>query len=126
MSCRVADGELTGVFGVDEEAVAGGLRMHVAIAGAKSRDGLELVRCSVVEGDDVYGTAGVAGAVVAVDEGEAGLARVVGEEEVEGEGGVAPGGADGAAAEDSFGGQADEDLPDDDLVRDAAVERRRS
>ena len=159
---RVTDGEAGATVGIiigeNEEAVAGGLRVHEDSAGAKSRDGPgawrqrgSQVRCHVVEGDDVYGPSVFAGAAVAVDEGgglllegedvlavfavalfvvaveegEAGLAGVVGEEEVAGGGGAAPGGADGAAAEDGFRGQADEDLPDDDLVRDAAVERRR-
>ena len=54
--------------------------MRVAIAGAKSRDGLgawrqrgSQVRCHVVEGDDVYGPSVFAGAAVAVDEGGGGL-----------------------------------------------------
>jgi hypothetical protein len=78
--------------------------------------------CSVVQGYDVYGRAGV----VLVQEWESGLVAVVGEEEVAGGGSVAPGAADGAAAEEGLGGQADEYLPDGDLIGEAAVERRRS
>ena len=51
---------------------------------------------------------------------------MVGEEEAASGGGAAPGAADGAAAEEGFGGQADEDLPDHDLIREAREERRRS
>ncbi|KAI4966347.1 hypothetical protein ZWY2020_041218 [Hordeum vulgare] len=51
----------------------------------------------------------VAGEVAGVDEGAGGLAVVVGAVG----GGCAPGAADGAAAEERFGGQADEDFPDD-------------
>ncbi|KAI5013666.1 hypothetical protein ZWY2020_037686 [Hordeum vulgare] len=74
----------------------------------------------VVEGGDLQGAANlvvsVAGEVAGVDEGAGGLAVVVGAVG----GGCAPGAADGAAAEERFGGQADEDFPDDDLFRDAA------
>jgi hypothetical protein len=34
--------------------------------------------------------------------------------------------ADGPAAEEGFVGQAEEDLPDENLIREAGVERRRS
>ena len=49
----------------------------------------------------------------------------MGEEEVAGGGGAAPDAADGAAAEEGFGGQADEDLPDGDVIGEAREERRR-
>ena len=51
---------------------------------------------------------------------------MVGEEEVAGGGYAAPGTADGAAAEEGFGGQAEEDLPDGDLVWDSREEWCRS
>jgi hypothetical protein len=50
----------------------------------------------------------------------------VGEEEVAGRGGEAPSATDGAAAEDGFGGQAEEDLPYQDLIREAPIEKLRS
>jgi hypothetical protein len=34
--------------------------------------------------------------------------------------------ANSAATEEGFGGQTDEDLPDDDLIREAAMERHGS
>ena len=93
---------------------------------AKSRDGLGGGGPSlVVEGGDVCEEAAAVVEIVDVGEREGGLAGVVGEEEVAGGGGAAPGTADGTAAEEVFGGQADEDLPDGDLVREAAEERRR-
>jgi hypothetical protein len=46
------------------------------------------------------------------------------EEEFEGGRGVVPAPADGAAAKERFGGQAEEDLPDSDLIREAGEERR--
>lgn len=48
------------------------------------------------------------------------------EEEVTRGGGVAPGMADDAAAEKGLGGQENEDLPDDDLIREDAAGRWRS
>lgn len=71
----------------------------------------------VVEGNDVLGADGAA--FITVEEVEGGLAGVMGQEEVVGGGHVAPGKADGAAAEEVLGGQANEDLPDDDLLREA-------
>jgi hypothetical protein len=41
-------------------------------------------------------------------------------------GGAAPGAAGGAATEEGFGGKTNEDLPDGDRLREAAVERRRT
>ena len=121
-SCRVADGEFPVVEGDDDEAIARGLPIPADdVLAAKSRDGLELVGggepCPVVEGNDAYGLAGLV-----EEEGQRGLAAVVGEEEAAGGGGA----ADGTAAEEAFGGQADEDLPDRDLVWEATVETRRS
>jgi hypothetical protein len=118
--------------GEDEEAVATGLRFHVdvGVAGTKSSNGMELVGGGdprpVVQGYDVYGRDDATVGVGLVEEWESGLAVVVGEEEVAGGGGAAPGVANGAAAEEEFGGQTDEDLPDDDLIREAAMERHRS
>jgi hypothetical protein len=51
---------------------------------------------------------------------------MVGEEEVAGGGDAAPGATDGAAAEEGFWGEAGEDLPDGELVREAPEERHRS
>jgi hypothetical protein len=78
----------------------------------------------VVERVDVFIAAGAV--FIAGDDGEIGLAAVVGQEEVTGGGGASPGAADGAAAKEGFWGEANEDLPDDDLLREAAAERRRS
>ena len=58
----------------------------------------------MVEGEDVTVT-------VAGEDGQGGLASVVGLEESVVGGGAAPVAADGAAAEDGFGVEADEDLP---------------
>jgi hypothetical protein len=100
--------------------------MDVGLFETQPGDGMELVGggdpSPVVQGYDVYGRA----KVVLVQEWESGLVAVVGEEEVAGGGGVAPSAADGAAAEEGLGGQADEYLPDGDLIGEAAVERRRS
>jgi hypothetical protein len=81
---------------------------------------------TVVQGYDVYGRDDATVGVGLVEEWESGLAVVVGEEEVAGGGGAAPRAANGAAAEEGFGGQTDEDLPDDDLIREVAMERHRS
>lgn len=51
---------------------------------------------------------------------------MMGEEEIVGKGDAVPGVADGAAAEECFGRQADEDLPYHDLLREATEGRRRS
>jgi hypothetical protein len=115
-SRRVADEEVLGRDEDDEEAVAGGEPGDVNAA--KSRHELGLV------GGDEPCPVGQGVEGIVVDEGEGGLVRVVSEEEVAGGGGAAPGAADGAAAEEGLGGQADEDLPDGDFFRDAAVERR--
>ena len=120
---RVADGEAGAIakharLGDEEEAVAAELQTE---GPAKPGDGVELGVGGgggpVVEGEEV--TVPVVGG-----DGECGLACVVGQEEATGGGGAAPGAADGAAAEEGFGGQADEDLPDEDLIREAGVERR--
>ena len=129
-SCRVADGELRRVVGRKGKVAVAACLEHEAVIKAvgvvcKSSDGPELVDgddpCPVVQGEEVQGRV-----VVAVEEGDGGLAGVVGEEEAAGGGGAAPRGADGAAAEDAFGRQADEDLPDGDVVREAWEERRSS
>ena len=114
------------MHGEDEEAVAGGLHpMEVEEGGdeAKSRDGLQLVGGGgVVEGDDdALGGPSVADAV---EEGQGGLAVVVGEEEIAGGGRAAPGGTDGAVAEEGFGRQPDEDLPYHELIREAVEKER--
>jgi hypothetical protein len=91
-------------------------------------DGVELVIRGggpVVEGEDVVVADAEDPLVVAGEDGEAGLAAVVGQEEVAGGGDGAPGAADGAAAEEAFGGKADKDLPKDDLVGEAGEERLR-
>lgn len=54
----------------------------------------------MVEGDDVCSVS----AFVGVEEKDGRLSAVVGEEEIAGGGGAAPAVADGAAAEDGFGG----------------------
>lgn len=90
----------------------------------KPDDGVELGGL-VVEEEDVL--LPVAADVLTVGEdGEGWLAGVVGEEEAAGGGGAAPAAADGAAAEDGLGVQADQDLPEDDGIREFAEERRRS
>ena len=110
--------------GEDEEAVAGGFQTEKLVI-VKPGDGLELgVGGPVVEGEDV--SVPLAGLFVSADDGEGGLSAVVRQEEVAGGGGAAPRAADGAAAQEKFGGQADEDLPDDDLIGETGEERRRS
>jgi hypothetical protein len=114
----------------DDQAVAGGLHIRELVGGAKSGDGMELVGgsdpCTVVQRHDVQVPAAVVGAVALEEEGQRGLAAVVGEEEFTGGGGAAPSAADGAAAEEGLVGKAEEDLPDEDLIRETGVERRRS
>lgn len=51
---------------------------------------------------------------------------MVRKEKIAGGGGTVPGAADGAATEEGSGGQADEDIPYDDLLWEATEERRRS
>jgi hypothetical protein len=81
----------------------------------------------VIEGEDVLvAGASVLGAGDARDDGKRALAGMVGEEEVAGAGDPAPGATDGAAAEEGLWGEADEDLPEGDLLREAAAGRRRS
>ena len=134
-SCQVADADVVKAEGENEEAVAGGLQIEAGSmievwSPLQSRDALEPVGggdpCTVVEGDDVQGLAAVGDDAVGVLEGEGGLAGVVGQEEAAGGGGAAPRGANGAAAEDGFGGQPDENLPDGDLVREAGEEGSRT
>jgi hypothetical protein len=83
----------------DEETVTGGLQT-VGLMIIKPSDGLELGVCGpVIESKEVV-VDGVVGAVgLTPDNGEGGLAVMVGEEEVAGGGGVAPGAAHGAAPE---------------------------
>jgi hypothetical protein len=101
----------------DEEAVAGHVREQ---GGFKSGDRLELgVSGPVIESEDVL-VANVP-KFRGGDEGEGGLTTVVGEEEGAGRGGLAPGATHRAAAEEGFGGLADEDLPDDYILREAAA-----
>jgi hypothetical protein len=95
---------------LDEEAIAGGLHTEGPVEGAKSRDGLQLAvggeHCQIVfQGNDVYGHAvEVSDVLVAAEQGGGGLAAMVCEEEAAGGGGATPRGADGAAAEEVFGG----------------------
>jgi hypothetical protein len=97
----------------DEEAITGGLQIEGLV---KPGDGLVVGgQRPVIERVDFVVAAG--------DDREGGLVVVVGEEEVAGGGGEAPGVTDGAASEEGFGGQADEDLPYHDLIREATVER---
>jgi hypothetical protein len=81
----------------DEETVTGGLQTVGLI---KPSDGSELgVGGPVIESKEVV-VDGVVGAVgLTPDNGEGGLAVMVGEEEVAGGGGAAPGAAHGAAPE---------------------------
>jgi hypothetical protein len=126
----VADGEAgSGADGAQlvekEQAVAGGLRVEDVV---ELCDGVEPVAVGGgprVEGEDIVALDTADPRVVAGENGKAGLVVVVGEEEIAGGGDAAPGAADGAAAEEGFSGEADEDLPDDDLVREAGEERRR-
>jgi hypothetical protein len=95
----------------------------------KSRDRVKLVgckHCPVVEGDDVCGLDIVVFAAVAVEDWEGRLAAMMEEEEVAGGGDAAPDAADGAAAEEGFGVEADEDLAYDDIIWEAMEERRGS
>jgi hypothetical protein len=129
-SDRVADGEVgdtCATLGEDEEAIAGGLQIE---GGVKPGDWLELAAGGpVVEGEEIF----IAGASVlgsgdefTRDDGEGGLVGVVSQEEAAGGDGAAPSAADGAAAEERLRGEADEDLPDGDLLREAAAGWRRS
>jgi hypothetical protein len=130
-SDRVAYGEgglSQAKFVEDEKTVAGGPR---TIGLVKPSNGLELgVGGPVIEGKEFV----VAGRGVVIlesgdgftpDNGEGRLAAMVGEEEVAGGGGAAPSAADRAATEKGFCREADEDLPDDNLLREAAAGRRR-
>ncbi|BAS88033.1 Os04g0194200 [Oryza sativa Japonica Group] len=75
-----------------------------------------------VKGEDVEEAPTVA--AVADDEREGGLMAVVGEEEAAGGGEAAPCAADQAAAEEGFRGKPYQDLPDHELLREAAAARR--
>jgi hypothetical protein len=68
---------------------------------------LGIVGSPVVEGEEVS----VVGVLEAGRDGETGLPAMVGQEEFAGGGGVSPGAAHGAATEEGFRGQKDEDLP---------------
>jgi hypothetical protein len=106
----------------DEEAVARHLQEQ---GGFKSGDRLELgVSGPVIKSKDVL----VANVRIfrGGDEGEGGLTTVVGKEEGAGRGDLAPGAAHRAAAEEVFVGLADEDLPNDYILREAAAETPRS
>jgi hypothetical protein len=120
-SDRVADGEVgdtLATLGEDEEAIAGGLQIE---GGVKPGDWLELAAGgSVIEGEEVFIDE------FTRDDGEGGLVGVVSQEEAAGGDGAAPRAADGAAAEERLWGEADEDLPDGDLLREAAAGWRRS
>jgi hypothetical protein len=126
---RVADGEAGcradgAQLGEKEQAVAGGLRVEDVV---ELRDGVESVVVGGgpwVEGEDVVVVDAADPRVAAGENGKAGLVVVVGEEEIAGGGYAAPGAADGAAAEEGFWGEADEDLPDDDLFQEAAPASR--
>jgi hypothetical protein len=113
-------------FGEKEQAVTGCLRIEGIV---KLGDGMELVVLGggpAVQGEDVVVVDAEDPRVVAGENRKAGLVGVVGEEEVAGAGDAAPGAADGAAAEERFWGQADEDLPEDDLVWEVAAAASRS
>jgi hypothetical protein len=114
---RVADGEgvaIRAIHGDNEEAVARGRQTERPV---KPGNGFELVVGGpAVEGEDVS-----AEALVCADDREGGLPAVVRQEEVAGGDGAAPCVAYGAAAEEGFWGEANEDLPDDDLLREAAA-----
>jgi hypothetical protein len=120
-SDRITDGEAgVGLAILDEDykSVAGGPPIVTVV---KTDDGLELVVGGlVIEGEELFVVS--SGVFVSEfgedDDGEGWLAIVVGMEEIEGGGGAAPGTANGAAAEEGFRGKTDEDLPDDNLLRD--------
>ena len=113
---RITDGEAGGKGGMldeEEESVAGGQQIVTVI---KLGDGFELaIGGWKIEGEEVFVVTYGAG-----DNGEGWLAIVVGKEEIGGGCGVAPGTANGAAAEEGCWGQTDEDLPDDNLLREAS------
>jgi hypothetical protein len=114
---RVIDGGAYAVVGEDDEAFTGGLRIEGIF---ETNERLETGAGSslVIQGDEVF----VAGAVfVPGYDGEAPLAGVVGLEEGARRGGVAPCAADSAAAEEGFRWEANEDLPDDHLLREAVM-----
>jgi hypothetical protein len=99
----------------DEKAVAGGLWRESLV---KLGNGLELgVGGPMVQGVGVL-VATAAGCSVSADDGEGGLSVVVRQEKIAGGGDTQPGAADGAAANEKFRGKKDEDLPDDDLLRE--------
>jgi hypothetical protein len=127
----VADGEAgaranRGEIDENEHAIAGVQRLEGLV---EPGDGVELVVVGggpVVEGEHVVVVDAVDPRFVAGEDGEAGLVAVVCQEEVAGGGDCAPGAADGAAAEQVFGWQADKDLLDDDLIEESREERPRS
>jgi hypothetical protein len=123
----VADGEAASCrawYGEDKEAVAGGFHT-MELGTVKPGDMLDLgVGGPVVNGENV--SVVPVGLLVSVYDGEGGLPAVVLQEEVAGGGDAAPGTADGAAAEERFWWEADEYLPDYDLIEEAGEERRRS
>jgi hypothetical protein len=74
---------------------------------------LGIVGSPVVEGEEVS----VVGVLEAGRDGETGLPAMVCQEEFAGGGSVSPGAAHGAATEEGFRGQTDEDLPYGNLLR---------
>ena len=106
----------------DKDAVAG--CTHEVSGVLEPRHGMEPRPSGVpaVKGEDVEEAPTVA--AVADDEREGGLMAVVGEEEAAGGGEAAPCAADQAAAEEGFGGKPYQDLPDHELLREAAAARR--
>jgi hypothetical protein len=118
-SDRITDGEACvgrAVVDEDEESVARGQQIVTVV---KTDDGLELVvGGSVIEGEELFVVSSGVSEFGEDDDGEGWLAIVVGMEEIEGGGGAAPGTANGAAAEEGFRGKTDEDLPDDNLLRE--------
>jgi hypothetical protein len=118
-SDRITDGEACvgrAVVDKDEESVARGQQIVTVV---KTDDGLELVvGGSVIEGEEVFAVSSGVSEFGEDDDGEGWLTIVVGMEEIEGGGGAAPGTANSAAAEEGFRGKTDEDLPDDNLLRD--------
>jgi hypothetical protein len=115
----ITDGEAgVGLAILDEDykSVAGDQPIVTVV---KTDDGLELVvGGSVIEGEEVFVVSSGVSEFGEDDDGEGWLAIVVGMEEIEGGRGATPGTANGAAAEEGFWGKTDEDLPDDNLLRD--------
>jgi hypothetical protein len=85
---------------------------------------VELVVGPGVEGEDAVVVDAEDPHVIAGEKRKAGLMAVVGQEELARGGDAAPGAADGAAAEEGFWGEAHENLPDDDIFREAAAASR--